>query len=349
MFEYAGALHIHSVYSDGSGEVEQIARFAGESELDFMILTDHNTLRALHEGFEKWYGNTLLLVGCEINDKENKNHYLAFGINETLSTRLPAKEYVKKVKDLGGIGFLAHPLEKRSSMKEHPAYPWTEWDTDDFTGLEIWNHMSEWMEGLTEQNKYNYFVHPLKSIFAPSADTLKLWDELNLKRKVVGIGGVDAHAHKINVLGFFEMEVFPYKVLFKSIRTHILLNEKLKNSGEPVDILNSKKEIYNAIGSGRCFVSNFYHGDAKGFNFTAEDGPTIYYMGDSVKLNPGLRLSVKVPSGQAKISLIRNGVKIHETEGSSLNFDIKNDGIYRAEVFINQNAWIFSNHIRIEL
>jgi predicted metal-dependent phosphoesterase TrpH len=103
MFEYIGALHIHSVYSDGSGEVKEIAQHANESGLDFIILTDHNTLRALDEGFEGWYGNTFLFVGCEINDKENKNHYIALGINETFSTRLPAKEYVRKVKEAGGI------------------------------------------------------------------------------------------------------------------------------------------------------------------------------------------------------------------------------------------------------
>src|SRR3989339_173285 len=101
-------------------------------KLDWTILTDHNTLRALTEGYEGWYGNTMLLVGCEINDRNNSNHYLAIGIDETISTRVPAKEYVKKVKDSGGIGFLAHPHEKRNSMKEHPPYPWNEWDTNDF-------------------------------------------------------------------------------------------------------------------------------------------------------------------------------------------------------------------------
>ena len=94
MFEYVGALHIHSIFSDGSGEIQDIVKYAKEADLDFIILTDHNTLRALHEGFEHWFDNTLLLVGCEINDKENKNHYLAFGIDETPSTRNPANGMV---------------------------------------------------------------------------------------------------------------------------------------------------------------------------------------------------------------------------------------------------------------
>ena len=98
MFEYVGAIHMHSTFSDGSGEVKNIAKAASEIGLDYIVLTDHNTLRALNEGFEGWYGNALLLVGCEINDKQNKNHYLAFGIEEAFSTRLSAKQYVKKVR-----------------------------------------------------------------------------------------------------------------------------------------------------------------------------------------------------------------------------------------------------------
>ena len=120
MYEYIGALHIHSVYSDGTGTVDEIINYAREVGLDYLILTDHNTVKALKEGYEGWYGDTLFLVGCEINDKENKNHYLAFGIEDSYSTRMNANEYVKKVKDAGGIGFLAHPHEKRAHMEEHP-------------------------------------------------------------------------------------------------------------------------------------------------------------------------------------------------------------------------------------
>lgn len=347
MFEYVGAIHIHSVYSDGSGEVKDIANLASESDLDFIVLTDHNTLRALHEGYEGWYGKTLLFVGCEINDKENKNHYLALGVDEAYSTRMPAKEYVKKVKDSGGIGFLAHPHENRSSMKEHPPYPWTEWDTEDFTGIEIWNHMSEWMEGLTEQNKYNYFMHPLRSIVAPPKETLETWDKLNLERKVVGIGGIDAHAHKVNLFGFFELEVFPYKVLYKSIRTHILSTQEWNQNSRDA-LSNAKKSAYEALRDGRCFFSNFYHGDAKGFQFTAESNGTTYNVGDSVPLTGTVNLKVKVPA-QADIHIVFNGNRIHSENGTEISFEVKQKGVYRVEVFKNKNAWIFSNHIRLGL
>ena len=345
MFEYVGSIHIHSKFSDGSGNADEIAEIANEVGLDFIILTDHNTLRALHEGFEKWYGNTLLLVGTEINDKVNKNHYLAMNIEKTFSTRLTAKDYVKKVKDAGGIGFIAHPFENRHSMKEHPPYPWTDWDAGEFTGMEIWNHMSEWMEGLTEQNKYNHFVHPLRSIEGPKKETLAKWDELNKVRKVVGIGGIDAHAHKVNVLGFVEVEVFPYKVLLKSIRTHILTDKRLPKKEN--DISTAKQIIYKNLSNGRCFFANHYHGDAKGFRFFANDGEKKYQMGDIIKSKESIKLKVILPNVSAKVKLIHNGKEISSFENTEGSFIVQKKGQYRVEVYKNNKAWIFSNHIRI--
>ena len=348
MYEYVGSTHMHSTFSDGTGEVPDIAKFADEVGLDFIMLTDHNTLRALQEGYEKWYGNTLLLVGCEINDKENRNHYLAFGINEAFSTRTPAKEYVAKVKELGGIGFLAHPHEKRTH-KEHPAYPWVEWDTEEFTGIEIWNHMSEWVENLTEENKYRSFLHPLRTISAPPFETLKVWDELSQKRKVVGIGGIDAHAHKYNLVGFLEVEIFPYKVLFKSIRTHILTDDKIVKGNSAKQIETAKKKIYTALRDGKCFVANDYVSESKGFRFYGEYKSKIYQMGDKIPDHKNVILKVFLPGINAEIKLIRNGKIIETNNGIDAEFVINTKGAYRIEVYLENRAWIFSNHIRVNI
>jgi hypothetical protein len=347
MIEYIGVAHIHSLFSDGTGEVPEIANYAEESDLDFILLTDHNTLRALHEGYEKWYGKTLCLVGCEINDKENRNHYLAFGINEAYSTRLAAKEYVRRVKEAGGIGFIAHPHEKRNHMKEHPPYPWVDWNIEDFNGMEIWNHMSEWMENLTEQNKYNSFLHPLRSIIAPPQETLKLWDELNLKRKVVGIGGVDAHAHKQNLFGFFEVEIFSYKVLFKSIHNHILLPSPLVKNNSKQKLGRSKAAVYEALAHGRCFFANDYHANSKGFQFVAKSGKKKYHMGDYLDFSEKITLSVSLPVPSAEIRFICNGKEVANFKSNKADWEVKEKGAYRIEVYYFNKAWIYSNHIRI--
>ncbi len=359
MFEYSGSIHIHSKFSDGSGTVDEIAKSAEDSGLDFMILTDHNTLKAKDKGYEKWYGDTMLIVGYEVNDIKNRNHYLVFGLDKVVGTfeklpdgdmgnRLSAVEYVSEIKKKGGIGFLAHPHESRSHLPEHPPYPWTAWDSEDFTGIEIWNHMSEWTEGLNESNKLQRFIHPLKSIVAPPEITLKKWDELNEKRKVVAVGGVDAHAHKHNIMGF-EFEIFAYKILFKSIRTHVLVDREFEK-GSLKNYESDKVQVINALGKGRSFIVNNYYGAGKGFRFVAEYDGLNYTMGDEIVFvkskNKKVIFRTFLPS-EAKIRLIHNGKCADELIGLDCIWDSDETGSYRIEAWKDNKGWIFSNHIRV--
>ena len=143
MFEYQGAIHIHSTYSDGSGTISEIIKAAQEVDLDFITITDHNTNKAQKDGYEGWHDNLLLIVGYELNDKNDQNHYLVLGLDNVPEDYSDAKYYVDYVEQNNGIGFLAHPLEKRDKAGDIPAYPWTRWDIENYTGIEIWNHMSE--------------------------------------------------------------------------------------------------------------------------------------------------------------------------------------------------------------
>ncbi len=356
MYEYTGAIHIHSVYSDGTGKIEEIAKAAYDSDLDFIMMTDHNTTKPKDEGYERWINGVMVIIGYEVNDMDNKNHYLTFGLNEVIGTyqvlengelgcKLPAKEYVRQIKEKGGIGFLAHPDEERNHLPQHPSYPWTE-DTDDYTGIEIWNHMSEWVEGMNDGNKLDRFLHPLKSIVGPCEKTIKRWDNAAIKRHITAIGGVDAHALKQNVLGFFEVEIFPYKVLFKSIRTHVLLSRTLnKNSKQYFD--DDKQQLLDSLKKGKCFISNYYHGNAKGFRFFAELKGIICNMGDTITSNgENVQLKVLAPK-ECRIKLVYNGNVIDEKENMSFSWSVKSPGIYRVECWCNDKGWIFSNHIRI--
>ncbi len=358
LYEYVGAVHIHSVYSDGSGKIEDIAKAAFDSELDFIMMTDHNTIKPKEDNYARWLNNIMVIIGYEVNDEKNRNHYLTFGLNELvgsykvlengeLGCKLTAKEYVEQIKEKGGIGFKAHPDEERIQLKDYPSYPWTENGSDSYTGIEIWNHMSEWVEGMNENNKLERFLHPLKSIAAPSEKTLKRWDDASAKRHVTGIGGVDAHAFKQNILGLLEFEVFPYKVLFKSIRTHVLLEEELtvnNNSSYALD----EKNILNALKKGKCFVSNYYHGNAKGFRFYAEYKSNTFFTGDTIKFSDGkIKLTVLSPK-ESNIKLIHNGKKVNEVNRMNLSCDVTEKGIYRIECWLNGKGWIFSNHIRVE-
>ncbi len=347
MYEYKGVIHIHSNYSDGSGSIEEIIKSASEVDIDFIILTDHNTLKPKSDGYEGWYDDLMLIIGTELNDKDDKNHYLALGIDKLPNKHDNAKEYVDYVEKQGGIGFIAHPLEKRKGLNKQPSYPWVDWSIKNFTGIEIWNHMSEWIEGLNDNNKLKRLIHPLKSINAPTREVLKLWDKLNMERDVPAIGSVDAHAYKQDLAKFFNLEIFAYKILFKSIRTHVLLEDEI-GIKKRYRFEKQKKEILNALKNGHSFIGNFYHGDPKGFRFSAQCKKKKYIMGDSLfkDNNDVVSFSIQVPF-EGEIKLLKNGEVILQEMGMELLYNTREYGNYRVEVMKGKKGWIYSNNIKV--
>jgi hypothetical protein len=108
----------------------------------------------------------------------------------------------------------------------------------------------------------------------------------------------------------------------------------------------AKELIYESLKEGRCFVANDYHGDSKGFKFFAESGNNTYQMGDEIKRNNNINLKVISPQ-KGDIRLIRSGKKIESIESDKAEFKITRKGVYRVEIYLNEKAWIFSNHIRV--
>lgn len=340
--EWIGCIHIHSIYSDGTETIPRIAEMGNQLGLDYLVITDHMTLQPLKDGYEGWYDNLAVIIGYEINDSDDTNHYLALGLKDEVDKHLPADKYVKAVKKNGGIGIIAHPDEKRDQFIEHPPYPWTEWDSNDYHGIEIWNHLSEWIEGLTPFNRLYRFIHPRKSIEAPPQETLKKWDELNLKRPVFAVGGVDAHAHRYKILGIFPVRIFHYKVQFKTIRTHVLL-DNLPSKEAPFQ--QTKEQFLSSLKNGRAFISNFLLGDAKGFRFYCDTNRGIVEMGESLPDVDAATLYCHIPE-IARIRVIKNGSIYKEMSGKSIEMPVEPNGIYRIEVLKRGKNWIYSNHIR---
>jgi hypothetical protein len=57
-------------------------------------------------------------------------------------------------------------------------------------------------------------------------------------------------------------------------------------------------------------------------------------------------LHVHLPT-EARIRIIRNGQHYQRKDGKIGQFEVEQPGLYRVEIFRNNRAWIFSNHIRI--
>jgi len=337
--ELTGAIHIHSRYSDGTLTIPEIAALAGEVGLDFMMVSDHMTLESLHHGLEGFYDNTAVLIGYEINDPDDKNHYLAFGLNDIVEPDLYAKDYVRLVKEKGGLGIIAHPDEVRSDIRKYPSYPWTDWSVEGYDGIEIWNHMSQWMESLSHWNMIKQAFMPRRALKRPTDRILKTWDEVNTHKRIVGVGSIDVHAYPYK-LGPMRITIFPYKVQFKAIRTHILLDTV------PSDFRELKNAIYDALRRCRVFISNYRWGDAAGFRYWADNNNGRAFIGDDLSWDDDTILKVGLPR-YGHVRLICQGQAVFEGTGAEFTMKAKSPGLYRVEVYIGDKGWIFSNHIRL--
>ena len=253
-YHYSGVIHIHTTESDGTLPIEEVIAIGRRTGVDFMMFSDHMGLGNREAGHEGLYSDMLVVIGYEHNDPDDNNHYLIFNSPSIYPHQSPAAEYVQAAYRDGAFGIVAHPIENRSRAGKHPPFPWLEWEADQFSGLEIWNQMSEWMEKLTPWNTLPMAFSPRKSMVGPTAEAMQIWDRLNLKRRYVGVAGVDAHAFPVKV-GPLTVAIFPYKVHFRALRTHIILDEPLSS-----ELDTARRQLYDALAGCRVFCSNLRGG-----------------------------------------------------------------------------------------
>ena len=113
---YKGDFHVHSVQSgDAQATFDQIVTLAKSRGLDFVNLSDHNTVaqHALIAAQQASYGDFLLLRGAEITTYSG--HGNAVGIHDYVDHRLgyngrTVKGIVDDVRAQGGIFIVNHPM-----------------------------------------------------------------------------------------------------------------------------------------------------------------------------------------------------------------------------------------------
>jgi len=191
-------------------------------------------------------------------------------------------------------------------------------------------------------------------------ENLKLWDEQIKQRgeRIVATAGNDAHANigmSLNdssgrtLLGF---KLDPYERSFRLVRLHVLVNLPFSGYFD----FTSLREGYllNAIAEGHCFIGFDLFGDTTGFRYTAHDRNEDRMMGDEIKLENEVRLSVDLPV-EGRIVLLKDGVVVQDNSTvSKLEFVAKEKGSYRVEVYLSQlpkpagdQPWIISNPIYV--
>jgi hypothetical protein len=105
----AGDLHAHTVHSDGSLTIDELAATAVAAGLDFLAVTDHNTTS--HHPYLAAAGGragVILLPGQEVTT--DRGHANAYGDIGWVDFRAPADDWVSEVDGRGGLLSVNHPL-----------------------------------------------------------------------------------------------------------------------------------------------------------------------------------------------------------------------------------------------
>lgn len=351
MHELTVNLHMHTVYSDGSGTHADLARAALKSGVDVLLVTDHNTwVQGMDQYHRAGKERVLLLCGEEIHDQDRdpqKNHLLVFGANRELSPLADDPQaLINAVRASGGICFIAHPVDPPLPAFGEDDISWVNWEVRGFTGIELWNGFSELksiVKGKVGGLFYAYFPEAIAR--GPLPETLAIWDRLLADgQKTVAVGGSDAHARRMS-LGPLRRVIFPYEYHFSSVNTHVLIPHPLLG-----EIEADKKMIYEAMAAGHCFVGYDLPASTRGFRFSAQGREHTALMGDEIKADGSVTLQANLPA-QAEVCLLKDGTVIRRARGQALTHVTDEPGVYRVEAYRRylgrRRGWIFSNPIYV--
>jgi hypothetical protein len=140
---YRGDFHAHSRHSDASWDVKDLVAWARRMKLDFVSLTDHNTISPLAEMDSYSADDLLTMGGFELTTFYG--HAVALGIRKLVEWRVQAGEWTildifHEIEKMGGLFIIAHP-----EAPGDPTCTGCHWEYEDLMPgiahtVEVWNH-----------------------------------------------------------------------------------------------------------------------------------------------------------------------------------------------------------------
>ena len=353
--ELKGVLHVHSSLGGHStGSFADIIAAAQANQLDFVVMTEHpssnfNTAEITLKGE---HGGVLFVNGNEVRTATGDRLLVMPG--DALAAddgTVPTQRVLSRRPT--GLALVAYPQEFKS------------WAATGYNGIEVYNVYTNarqinplvmFFDGLWSYRSYPDLL--FATFYERPAQNLKLWDEQNKQagKRLVATAGNDAHANiglslndsSGNTLLGFKLD--PYERSFRLVRLHVFVSQLSGGMIVPQD----GPMLLNAISAGHCFIGFDLFGDTTGFRYTAHDRDEDRMMGDEIKLEDEVRLTVTLPFS-ARIVLFKDGAVVQDNSAvNRMEFGAREKGSYRVEVYLPQlpppvgvQPWIISNPIYV--
>ena len=374
--EYRANLHVHSAFShDSRGKIEDIVASAKKAGTQVLMFTEHPAAHYdfVKDGHQGMRDGVLMVAGAE---EVGLLAYPLAPVPKAGSTL----EMAALVKRTGGLNFLAH-LEERMDV-ESPDLTGVEIYNIHALFKEQKRLVSQmknpiWLANAAKMiNQYPQEAY--STLHDYPANYLKRFDALCQKRPHTGVSANDAHQNIGLVLRLKENN----KVQVEDALGEKLLEidrllagavAKIPADAKPGDVVlrlqldryenalrhaathllmegQTREQVWEALEKGRAFVGFDWMADSTGFQLEVQEGDKRHAMGSRLKLEPGIRLAGKAPlAGEWKIA--RNGMVVHEGTGRAMEMELKEPGVYRAEVWLEiageKRVWILSNPIYV--
>jgi hypothetical protein len=209
------------------------------------------------------------------------------------------------------------------------------------TGVELWSFVTDTAERIeTVPEVVRFVATPDRVVDHPPRRNLDEWDRMCARRRVVAIGGLDAHQIGVRVAGRVPLRLMSYTRSFRYLRTHVLC-EALPTGELPHD----RELVYSALGSGRCYIARDSLAPPRGFSFWCDENVA---MGSEAPAGDRV-LHVRLPR-PAELRLIRDGhVLVSADDAAVLDHHVSGAGVFRVEArlraFGRDRTWILSNPI----
>lgn len=346
----AGAYHIHTTRSDGTGTVDDVARAAARANLRFIVLTDHGDATRAPDPPAYRHG-VLVIDAVEINTREG--HVVALGLTDAAPYPLagPSGDVIADIHRMGGVAVAAHPDSPRSELAWRGSLAGVD-------GFEWINIDSEWRDentpALVGRALHSLLRGPeaIASLFARPTRSLQRWDTNVRARSLFGLAALDAHAS----IGWREQEeprrsvalARPgYETLFRTLAQIAVVERELSGeAGADAAI------VLEALRTGRSYSVVRAFAWPPVLEFAArQNAITVPPGGRLVEAAGEITFAARMPSTPGvRLELRRDG-DVHTTgQGSLTTTERIVPGAYRIEAYLPGMSmpWVVSNPIVVD-
>jgi hypothetical protein len=344
--EIRGAWHVHTTRSDGLEPIDEVVRAARKAGLHFVVVADHNVLTPEEAGYRD---GVLVVQATEAST--GLGHVVALGVPRALGEEERRGEPLRAIAALGGEAVAAHPF--------HPRRAFTGWSAGPWRGIEVVSNDHAWHQALADRAVGTIAVGLLRLPWDPPQAVLTLVGEprreLERLDEVLRSSRTGRDGLPVVLLCSADAHGYPsYRAAFEAFSMHLPVRLAGEAGRDTAAVVRALRE-----GRSTCVFDGVAHAAA------VRLGRTGARLDLSLEAALGADLALfarrVVHGGQGpRVVLYRDGVRAGETAAALSDGHNQVDlgalcgeggcgaGLYRAEVWLGERAWILTNYAALD-